>query len=210
MRYAYIFFIFLNLVVSVNLLNTMISKKNIERIVFIILESLEILKFALLFFLFYSDYIFNIYFFKWVIFLEFLIVPCLFLWGNISNISKHKMKYFYGFCSLWTIVYVFIIKLSTVRIVKLRNIGYQISIVGIPYFYIAYILVIILIICAVCILNYKRNIPLKYMIIELIIAFICLIENLLFIINGQLFIYNMIGELFLNLYLIYLVETPKS
>lgn len=209
MRYTYIFFIFLNLIVSVNLINTIVSKKNTEKIIFIILEALEALKFGLLFFLFYSDYILNPYVFKWIVFVELLTVPCLLLWGNIPNILKHKKKYFYGFCSLWTLGFFFIMQLSSVRIVKFRGIGYVISMIGEPYFYVAYILIIILIVCAICILNYKRDVHLKYIIAELVIAFICLIESMLFIFDGQFFIYSMLGELSLNLYLIYLIEKPK-
>ncbi len=209
MRYTYIFFIFLNLVTSVNLINTIVTKKNTAKFIFIFIEALEVLKFGFLFFLFYSDYILTPYFYKWIVFIELLTVPYLFIFSNILNLKKHKKKFLYGFCILLTVVYFLVMNACTVRVVKLRGIGYIISMVGVPYFYEVYIVLMILIICMICLINFNIAIPIKYMVIELIIAFACIIESALFIFNGQFFMYQMIGELLLNLYFIYLIERPK-
>ena len=210
MRYIYIFFIFLNLLTSINLINTMISKKNREKFIFIFLELLEVFKFGFLFFSFYSDYISTLYFFKWIVFIEFLTIPCLLVWSNIFNLERKKKKYLYTFFFLLTAFYIVVMNSQAIRIVKFPGIGYIISMVGIPYYYDVFILMMIFISIFVCILNYKKTIHVKYMILEIIVAFICIIESLLFIFNRQIFIYQTAGELALNLYLIYLIEKPKQ
>ncbi len=209
MKYTYVFIVFLNLVININLINTIITRKNIPKLIFIFLESLEALKFGFLLFLLYSEYIANPYFFKWILFIEFLVIPCLFVWINIFNEKKQIIKYFYAFCSVWTLTYFLIIKMSSVRVIKWRGTGYIISMVGNPIYYLAYILTMIIIITGICILNYKKNQHIKYMIIELIIAFVFIIESMLFIFDAQVFLYQIIGELLFSLYIIYLLEKPK-
>ncbi|MCL2321275.1 MAG: hypothetical protein FWC47_04120 [Oscillospiraceae bacterium] len=124
--------------------------------------------------------------------------------------ERKKKKYLYTFFFLLTAFYIVVMNSQAIRIVKFPGIGYIISMVGIPYYYDVFILMMIFISIFVCILNYKKTIHVKYMILEIIVAFICIIESLLFIFNRQIFIYQMAGELALNLYLIYLIEKPKQ